>query len=167
MLQLPLLKTTSAKFIQMLREEDGGAMAEMAIGGVLVVLLITSIFDLGLYMILNMQLESGVRDGARYGITGDVPATGTREQEILDRVNERLLGIAKVTSTDVVANAYASFSDADSNTSPVSGYGEGNEIVRYVATLDWQLITPFVSQAFGSGGAIQIQSVVIVRNENF
>ena len=52
----------------MLREEDGGAMAEMAIGGVLVVLLITSIFDLGLYMILNMQLESGVRDGARYGL---------------------------------------------------------------------------------------------------
>jgi hypothetical protein len=55
-------------------------------------------------LFVSALMEGGLR--ARFGITGNIPAGKTREQAILDIVDDRLIGFVQVTPADVQMRVY-------------------------------------------------------------
>ena len=78
-------------------------------------------------VMVMVLLEGGVRDAARYGMTGQTPASGTREQEIVNIIRNHSLGLVDVTTDDVEVLIYDDFDSVDSGDELVTDHnGNGD-----------------------------------------
>ena len=189
------LNSLSAKLRRLLRCRDGIAALEFAFAFPVVLTVVMGVIELSMVLFVSSLLEGGLRDASRFGITGNTPESGTREQAIVDIVNSRLMGLITVTPADMRMRVYKCLSDigkpepltndvngngkwdpGDTYTDvngngqwdedmASSGAGSSGDVVVYSVATSWHLLTPFLAPAFGNGGVFPLTASIAVRNE--
>jgi len=184
-----------ARLQRLRRACEGIAALEFALVFPAVLMLVMGVIEVSMALFISALMEGGLRDAARFGITGTPPASGTREQAIIDIVNDRLMGFATITSSDMNMRVYKCLSqvgkpeplthDANGNGKydpgdtytdingngqwdadmAMSGAGGSGDVVVYELTLNWQLLTPFLAPFFGDDGTFPLKASIAVRNE--
>ena len=176
---------------------DGAGVLEFAIVIPVMILFVVGIMEACGVLFAESLLEGGVREAARYGITGALPNSEetTREQEVVNIVNEHGIGFVVVTQDDVDTLVYPNF-EAIGQPEPYSdlngdgdydsgepftdmncngtwdddmgtpGLGVGGEIVLYQVAIDYTMLTGLLDFAF-TGGSIPMRASVAVRNEPY
>lgn len=179
-----------------LRNRDGAGLIEFALVTPVLLIFIIGIMEISMVMLVDVLLEGSVRDASRFGITGRTIGGQTREEYIASLVNERLHGLATVTSDDIEVKVYESFASiaeaeeltdlndngvwdegeafVDSNGNGtwdadpgVDGAGGPDDIVVYRVSAQWQVITPLIGHLMKGGGLFNLRASVAVRNEPF
>lgn len=175
---------------------DGATALEFAFALPVVLMLIVGMLEVAMIMFVSTSVEGGLRQAARYGITGQTPATGTREQAIVDIIDNYTLGFVDLAASDVTFTTYDSFNDVgqpepwtDANGNGqydageafddlngnlqwdadrgTAGVGAAGEVVLYKIDYDWSLLTPYVSNLLGDNGVLHMSASIAVRNEPF
>ncbi len=176
------------------RAREGIAALEFAFAFPVVLAAVMGVIEISMMLFVSSLLEGGLRDAARFGITGTVPAGVTREQAIIDIVNSRAIGLIALTPANVSMRVYKCLSDVgqpepltndvngngtwdpgDTYTDvngngqwdadmAASGAGDSGDVVVYNVSVDWQLLTPFLAPFF-NGGVIPLAASIAVRNE--
>ncbi len=175
------------------RGEDGSPAVEFAFAAPAVVLMVIGTIEVGLVLFVSILMESGLRDAARFAITGREVEGMTRIERIVQIIDTRTFGLVTVGPSDVEALVYPSFAaiggedfvDGNGNgqydggetftddngngqwDSNISGTGAGGagEVVVYTVRHDWALLTPFAGTVLGENGVIELGASLAVRNE--
>ena len=90
--------------------QTGTAALEFAFALPVVLMLITGILEFAVFSFSNSLLEGGLREAARFGITGLNANDGSREQRIVEIVNEHAAGLFMITADDIETLVYQDFS---------------------------------------------------------
>lgn len=93
------------------RAQSGAAAVEFALALPPLILLIIGMFEVAVAMFVSTSVENGLREASRYGITGDTPATGTRQDQILAIIDANTFGMLDPATTSITFMKYASFQD--------------------------------------------------------
>ena len=178
------------------RCRDGATALEFAFALPVVLLLLLGMFEVSMIMFVNTSVEGGLREAARYGITGQTPETGTREEAILATLDRYTFGFVDLGVADITFTTYDSFSDveqpepwtdtdldgvydvgepySDLNGDGVwsadrgtAGIGDSGEVVLYKIAYDWELMTPYLAPLFGDDGVLHMTASIAVRNEPY
>ena len=179
-----------------LSNENASAMVEFSICALVIIFLVVGAIEFALLNFSATLLEGGMREAARYGITGLNQGDSNRTERILEIVNEHSAGLFTVTASELQTLVYQDFSDigqsepfTDSNSNGsfdsgepftdrncngqwdldmgVAGAGSGGEVVLYRITHDLDTITGILDPLIAPSGTYTIQSSVAVRNEPF
>ena len=180
-----------------LRRDDGVTLAEFALSIPVLTVAVIGIMELSMVFFVGSMMEGGVREAARFGITGNSPDGLTREERIIQIVSEKTLGMLELETSNISTLVYPSFDSVGkpepyTDNSPENGvYDEGEdfldvngnsvwdvdmgaaglggpgEIVLYRIDTEWPLMTGLLSTAIGEDGEIPLTASIIVRNEPF
>ncbi|MEZ5667771.1 MAG: pilus assembly protein [Alphaproteobacteria bacterium] len=177
-----------------LRDEGGAALVEFAFAGPILLTTLIGIVEVSMVIFLNLMVESGVREAARFGLTGAEQEGMTREEYIVQVINDRTMGLLDITDENVEMLVYDSFEDiveaepyvdvnlneqyddgepyTDTNGNGaydadpgVAGAGESGEIVLYRVTANWAIFTTYLADLLGDNGLFTVSASVVVRNE--
>jgi len=176
------------------RDEAGSPTVEFGMAALPLILMVVGTMEFGLIMFTSTLMESGLRDAARFGITGQVPDAQSRMERITDIIAERTLGLVDMNEAAIQILVYDSFGDVGRGEDFVDGNGNGTydagetytdenangqwdadigtagaggsgEIVVYRMEYAWPLLTPLVGHLVGSDGHFALKAAVAVRNE--
>ncbi len=176
--------------------QTGTAALEFAFALPVVLMLLTGILEFAILSFSTTLLEGGLREAARFGITGLNLNDGSREAKIVEVVNKHATGLFTITASDIETLVYQNFSDVgepepytDSNGNSeydngepytdvncnskwdpdmgVAGAGRGNEVVLYTIQHEHKTITGSLDKLIATDGTISLQASVAVRNEPF
>ena len=154
------------------------------------------IFEVGMIMFVNSLIEGGVREAARFGITGNTPPGVTREAQLRNIIGAKTLGLVDLDQSKITTLVYPSFDSVglpepytDQNDSGVyeegepysdingngqwdpdmgaAGLGGPGEVVLYRIEMDWGSMTGLIDPIFGNDGLLPLTASVVVRNEPF
>ena len=160
-------------------QESGTAAIEFAVVAMPFFLLLVGIFEVGMVMFTQTELQGATQEAARQVRTGNVQANGDPETAFMDLLCAELVAAIDCNGQLVVdARAFDSMADVD--TPPFfapSGAGSGNEfdggdpgqtvVVRVAYT--WPIMTPLLAPFLadnGDDGRI-ITAATVFRNEPF
>ena len=179
------------------RDRDGSAALEFAYAFPIIVMVVVGLLELMMIMFVSALMEGGLRDASRFAITGAMPAGMSREQAIVNIVNDRTLGLLDLTTDDVSLRVYEAFAqvgmpepltfDANGNGSfdpgdtytdvngngqwdadmAAAGAGGSGDVVVYNLAVDWPLLTPMLAPFIGQNGLIRLGASIAVRNEPY
>ncbi len=178
------------------RRSDGLAAVEFALIAPAMLLLAVGTLEVGMIFFGNTLLEGGLREAARYGLTGAPPPSGTREGYVVDVVNSNGAGVVKITDDDISTLVYPNFTsigvpepfdDINGNETydggePFTdincngqwdedmgraGVGSGGEVVVYTVNYEMPMMTGFLDSMMGEDGKVSLTASVTVRNEPF
>ncbi len=180
-----------------LRSEDGSSLVEFAFVAPIIFLAIAGIIDLMMVLFVTSLMEGGLQSASRLGRTGFQPAGITREDAILQEVNDATVGLLDTNELTITTSVYPcfdaigqpepyvddnpangsydpgeAFTDVNGNLlwdsdMAASGLGGPGSIVLYEVFYDWAALTPIMGQFFGPGGKIPLSVSLAVRNEPF
>ena len=169
---------------------------EFAFAVPVILVLVMGSVEFAIMSFAGTLLEGGLREAARFGISGLDPDDGTREQKIVEIVNNNAGGLFKISDADIQTLVYEDFSDigqpepyTDSNGNDqydngepytdvncngdwdtdrgASGQGAGEDVVLYIVTRDHKTITGFFDKLFSVTGSVSMRASVAVKNEPF
>ena len=178
------------------RSEKATGALEFAFAVPVVLILVLGTFEFALMSFSNALLEGGLREAARFGISGMDPDDGTREEKIVEIVNSNAAGLFTVTAADIETLVYEDFSDigepepyTDSNGNSqyddgepftdincntewdedrgAAGQGMGEDVVLYTIVRQHKTITGIFDKLFEGTGATTMRASVAVKNEPF
>ncbi len=182
-------------FRRVIKARDGAAATEFALVAPILVLTLVGVIEVGAAMFVGALMEGAVREGARYGITGQ--GGPGRLQAIRDIIEDTTVGMVDISVADITTMTYDSFEDigagepftddnpangvwdvgeayADVNGNGEwdddqgkEGVGDPGEIVLYEITYGAPLLTGMITSHFGYGGIINLKSTIAVRNEPY
>lgn len=176
------------------RDEEGSPAVEFALAAPVLLLVMAAIIEFGMIVLVTVLMEGGLREAARWGITGQTPEDGDRGAHILEVVADRTLGLVDVTKATVKIIAYPTFDDVGRGEDFVDGNGNGTydsgetfkdcngngkrdedrgksdaggsgDVVVYQIDYDWPLLTGLMAPLIGKEGKFHVQASGIVRNE--
>ncbi|CCQ74288.1 TadE/TadG family type IV pilus assembly protein [Magnetospira sp. QH-2] len=172
----------------------GSSAVEFALAAPILFTMAVGAIEFGVIMLASTLMESGLREAARYGITGQDPTTGTRLDRIMAIIDQRTLNLVDMAQAEVEVMVYPGFSDIGRAEGFVDGNGNGTydagetyndengngswdddvgssgaggsgDIVVYRITYPWQVWTPLATTFIGDAGNIELGSSIVVRNE--
>ena len=172
--------------------EAGSPAVEFALAAPVLLLVIAAIIEFGMIMFVTVLMEGGLREAARYGITGQIPAGGDRAAQILAIAADRTLGLVDIGKATVSITAYPTFDDVGKGEDFVDGNknekydsgetfkdcngngkrdesrgksepGGGGDVVVYQFDYDWDLL--LMKQLIGKDGKFHLRANAVVRNE--
>lgn len=176
------------------RSDRGAALVEFAFAAPILITMLLGIIEVAMVIFLNLMVESGVREAARFGLTGSERDGYTREEYIINIVNERTMGLMEITADNLDVRVYESF-EAIAETEPyvdanlngayddgepytdtngngshdedpgTPGAGDSGDIVVYRVTANWAVFTTYLADLLGDDGLFTISASVAVRNE--
>lgn len=175
---------------------DGATLVEFAFALPLVLMIFLGMFEVAMVMFVSTSVEGGLREAARYGITGQGSDAAAREAAILGIIEDHTFGFIDLDEAEVTFMVYDSFSnvgqpepwddddgdgvwDADESYTDVNGNGQWDEdqgtaglgdagaVVRYTIAYDWILLTPYLAALLGDEGVFHMSASITVRNEPF
>lgn len=94
------------------KSESGVTAIEFAIVAPILMLLTCGVFEVSLLMASLVSLEGGLKEASRYGITGQTPNVGTREQEIKAILAKHTLKMIDLSKATIDIKTFSSFSTA-------------------------------------------------------
>lgn len=98
-----------ARIRRVVRDPTGSAALEFAYALPIIATAVVGLLELSMIMFVSALMEGGLRDASRFAITGAMPAGISREQAIVNIVNDRTLGLLDLTAADVSLRVYQSF----------------------------------------------------------
>lgn len=170
---------------------------EFAVVAPAVFLTVAGVIELAMIMFVSTLSEGGLREASRFSITGFIPPGMTREERILEILEDHTIGLVDMDQATIVFKVYPTFDDIGkpepfTDTAPANGsydageafqdingngqwdsdmgaagLGGPGDIVLYTIEFDWELMTPLVSPFVGQGGKLTMRSSVAVKNEPF
>lgn len=174
---------------------DGSAAIEFAFTAPLLIMTIVGIMEFSMIMFLNVALEGGLRDAARFGTTGWVPNGLSRKDVIIQKLQDASLGLIPIDDENVTALAYSNFSeigqpepyvdsspangqyDAGESFNDVNGNGQWDAdmgtpglggacaVVVYRVETEWRLLLGLLADTIGD--PVKLTASTAVRNEPF
>ena len=174
----------------------GVAAIEFALALPALLLLVAGVIEVAMVLFAITLAEGGLREGSRYGLTGQTPDEGTREQQILQIVEDHTHGLVDTSESNLVIVTYPGFDDVDpgepftdvdangsydvgepyedlnSNGERDSGNGSvgagaAGAVVVYTLEFDWEFLTPVFEIFGGPEGKLALSASIAVRNEPF
>jgi Flp pilus assembly protein TadG len=173
--------------------ERGSPAIEFAFAAPAVLLMLIAIIEFGMIMVVHLTMENALRDASRFGITGQTPSEGKRDDYIVALINNHMLNVVDVAHTKIEIKAYPTFADIgeaeyiDANNNGAwdpgeasndcngngsidndrgtPGAGEAGQAVLYHIEYDWPLLTPVLKPFVGSDGTFHLEANLAVRNE--
>lgn len=172
---------------------DGGAAIEFAFALPVCAAMMLAVIELATVLFAGMALEAGVREAARYGVTGRDAAA--REGTIRAIVDRHSFGLFSPADLAIDTRVYDRFDhigqpepyddslprngryDLDEHFTDMNGNGvwdpllgrpgagASGEIVVYTARIRWQWLTGFFAPLAGDG--VDLRASLVVRNEPF
>ncbi len=159
------LRKLIQKLSYSLHHEEGAAIVEFSIIAPLFIFCIFAVIQLSIVAIIDNALETAVREGARYGITGQ--GAGARESEIRRRIQTTAQdysgGLIDPSKLMITINSYSTLQVLEANTNSVSNSGTGSQAVKYQVQYTWDTIFPI----FGSSKDVVLKAQTPVLNEGF
>ncbi len=176
---------------------DGVTILEFAFVVPLLMLTVLGVMEIGMILFASSLLEGGMRTAARFGITGYAPAGVSREDRVRQILGENLAGLVAPEDVTFVQTVYPNFTqvgqpepytddnpangtyDAGETFVDINGNGQWDadmglpgvggpgDVVVYTATVQWRLLTPFLTAVLGEGGRMPLSASIVVRNEPF
>jgi len=177
------------------RAREGTSALEFAFAAPVALLSIAGIVELAMMMFVTSLVEGGLREAARFGITGFTPASVSREEQILQILDDHAIGLVDFATATVTYIVYPGFADVGQpepyvDDSPANGaydagesyqdvngngqwdsdmgaagLGGPGDVVLYTVNYEWQALTPLVEPFVGTGGVLNMSASVAVRNE--
>lgn len=176
------------------QDESGQAMVEFAFVAPLLLALLCAVFEFSGIIFAQTLLEGGARQASRFGITGSSTAEVSRQDMILQIIEDNAYGIIDTDEIDMETLIYESFGDVgqpepftDENSNGnydegepfddingnsgwdedmgQAGLGGPGDVVVYRLRYDWTIMIPLFRPFFGE--AITLDANVAVRNEPF
>lgn len=173
--------------------ERGSTAVEFALTAPIAFALIFGTVEFGRVLLVGSLLESAVLEASRYGSTGYTTEGVSREERILEIVEQRTLGLVPVEELTISSLVYPSFDsigqpeplddangngtfDAGETYEDLNGNGQwdadmgatGNggpgDVVLYNVDYDIPFITPFMTHIMSN---IALSSSTAIRNEPF
>lgn len=185
------------RFIPSLLKSQSGATAiEFAMVAPVLILFSIGIIEVSLMMLTQNIMESATFTASRLGKTGYVEGGKTREETILEALQQSasgLLDISKVTITHLSYDQFGDvgrpepFMDANGNGVRDSGEnytdvngngvydsdmgaanaGDSGDVVVYTVNYPWTIATPIMSELIGTHGVFNLTARSVVKNEPF
>jgi len=95
------------------RSERGSALVEFALVAPPLFLLVIGMFEVAMLMFIDVSVEGGLKEAARWGITGQQSTDPdlTREEQIVKIIEANTYGLITLTDADVTIKVYDSFTD--------------------------------------------------------
>ncbi len=169
------------RFIRIVKKEDGATAIEFALVAPILFLLIIGILEFGLILHISAVIENAINEGARFSITGSSyealnPDSLDRATFIDEMIYTRLgPWLYEQGNVEIASKTYSTINlvnlgdiDPENPDNPPHSYGGGNELVMYVVTYHWKILTPIMSQFMGDDdGQYEIRATVISKNENY
>ncbi len=186
--------TTLPRLRNLLRSNDGITAIEFALISPVLLLFVLGTLEFSMIMFASAVMESATNNSARLGKTGYAPSGTTRQQLIIDSINNRTAGLLDSTKITITTKVYSSFTNVsdpeaytDSNANGVynlgepysdsngngqwdsdmgsAGLGSASDIVLYTVSYPWKIMTPVISNIIGATYTITVRTVV--KNEPF
>lgn len=180
---------------RLLHNKDGSVIVEFALLVPVFFYLIFGIVEVFTLMLAEGLMESATRQASRSGLTGYVPDSTTRDDYILQQVQDEVFFVDPE-QIQLETLVYSNFGDiaqeepytdengdgyydvgepyTDSNGNGqwdydmgVAGVGNGGDIVVYRISYDWSFLTPFIGNMMFEDGVYKITTSAVVRNEPF
>jgi Flp pilus assembly protein TadG len=196
-MEMPKIKRKFGFFGRLWRRREGVAAVEFAFVAPILLLTIVGIMEVAMVLIVSSLIEGGLRDAARFGITGFVPQGMTREEQITSIIGDATIGLVKMSDIDIQTLIYPSFAqvgqpepytdtngngayDAGEPYTDINGNGQWDadmgaagvggpgDIVLYKVKYDLPMMTPLLSTVLGGlDGKVQLSASIAVRNEPY
>jgi Flp pilus assembly protein TadG len=176
--------------------QRGATALEFAFALPIMLMLILGMLEIAMVMFVSISVEGGLREAARFGITGQAPESGTREDAILAIIDRYTFGVVDLDASNVSFMTYDSFTDvgqpepftdANGNGSydvgetfedlngnaqwdpdrGAAGVGNAGSVVLYEVDYEWELLTPYLSALLGDDGVFHMSASIAVRNEPY
>lgn len=197
MMDKPLKIFSRAPLImRLLRDEQGAAVIEFAFIGLILFTILFGLLEFSLIVISRNVMENAVLDASRNGLTGYTPGGSSREALIASIISRNSLLMSDPARLRVESLVYPELDDVgqpepynDVNDNGVyddgdtftdingngqwdsdrgrAGLGGANEVVLYIITYDWEILTPLMGQLMGEDGIVSLRTSMLVRNEPF
>ncbi len=178
-------------------DEAGAGTLEFALAAPILITILSGILEFGMILFVTMLMEGSLREASRFGITGTSPPGVSRAEQIVQIMNENLMGLVDLDTADVTQTVYPSFGDVNepepfSDSAPANGVydpgepftdvngngawdadmgaaglGGPGDVVIYSVEYDWPLLTPILSPIMGQNGLFRLRASTAVRNEPF
>jgi len=174
----------------------GVTAVEFALTTPMIFVAMVGLFEIAMILSASVLMEGGVREAARFGITGSVPAGTSREQMIRQIVADNTMGLIDMANLQVTTLVYKSFDQigqpepfTDTNANGqfddgepftdvngngqwdadmgAAGAGGPGDVVVYTLTYNWPLMTPLLNDLIGHAGTIPLRASIAVRNEPY
>ena len=184
----------SRLFRRFRKNQEGTTAVEVALIAPVLIVILFGLIELSVAMFINTVIEGGLRDASRIGLTGLETGAISREQTIINIVNDASLGLVDLKLGDISALVYPSFGDigmpepyTDSNGDGsytageefddingnggwdedmgTAGLGGPGEIVLYTIRYNWNFLSGQVVPVLE--GVIPMSASMVVRNEPF
>ncbi len=180
----------------MMASQEGSAAVEFALISPVLLLFTIGIIELSLMMLTQNMMESATFTASRLGKTGYTEAGITREDTIIDALQDvagTVMDTSLVTIESTTYNEFGDvgqpepFVDANSNGEHddgenftdvngngiydtdmgTTGLGGAGQVVVYTVSYPWHITTPLMSAIFGEDGVFVLTARTVVRNEPF
>lgn len=130
-------------------KSKGSTIVEFAMVNVVLMMLLFTIIDFGIFGYVKLTMQHAVREGARYAVTGgsdlDPDSNGDREAAVLAKITATSDGLfSKVIDVNDVR-----VEDSDGN--PISGFGAPGEMIAIHLDCEWPTMSPFVLPMLDDG----------------
>ena len=174
----------------------GVSALEFALVAPAFILVLAGIIEIAMVMFVSVLAEGGIREAARYGITGQDPDGMTREERLVQIIQRHTHGLIAVSADNVTFKVYGDYTyigseepyvDANGNAqyddgedftdwndngqwdsdTGVDGSGGSGDIVLYEVLYTYEFMTPIFSVFGGEDGALDLTASVAVRNEPY
>jgi Flp pilus assembly protein TadG len=153
-------------FVGRLRDTAGTSIVEAAIITPLLLLLTFSIADFGAMFYVYLELENGVAQASRYGVTGNLMNDPSSPGNQLSRADSIKTAMRQATPTLTLQDSAFSFSFMPpGGTSWSSGTGGPGDIGKVTVDYNWTLMTPLLRPFFPPNGQFHITVASAMKNE--
>lgn len=147
-------------------DKDGLAIVEFALILPVFLLLLFGTIEIAMVMFTLTLAEGGLREAARFGVTGQEVDPAARQDKILEIIADHTHGLIDVSDANVSVTVYPDFS-GEAGGPGTPGAGDANDVVFYRLEYEWQYMTPVFAVFSGSNGSLPMAATVAVRNEPY
>ena len=150
----------------------GQTLVEFAIVVPIFFLLVFAVVDLGYMFYVNLTMQSAVRQGTRYGVTGQSNLGSDRRSALIQMIKDKSNGlydknvhVPKDPGINVIDPSQTTF-DNYTGTPVSENPGQPNQVIIVSLTYTWPLLTPVLKPFFPDGSyTFTVKSTM--KNENF
>ncbi len=182
------------KLKSFINHTSGASVVEFSFIMPVMLLVLVGLIEIIFAFALNTLIEGGLRESARYGVTG-AGSQLERQTQIMNIVSRHTLGFVTEETAEIEMLIYPDFEsiarfEPYDDTAPVNGQfdigedyddvngngqwdedmgvqgvGQGNDILLYKIKYDWPMLTSFFAGIIGE--EINMEVALAVRNEPF